>query len=148
MNVFVKSRTAHTGPWPTGFCVVLSRPEISVVSSACCPQRAAVNITDVKPLLIHVSVRQKSVQRQRRFPSAISSAHHPPVALTLQQKHTVVCVREVRRVHVPDRMIAGDHRRKHCRDFLRGRFGQAVHSDVKSKHLRINITSQQHPRSQ
>lgn len=93
------------------------------------------DVTDVEPLLLHLSSRQQAVVGQRALHPAFPPSHHPPVGGALYQEEGVVRVREIRSVQVTHGMVTWGQGGKQLCDFLRRIRGQLVSLDAEPINL-------------
>lgn len=108
---------------------------LRVFASAGEPECCGMDIADVKPLLLHLPVRQDTVPGKERATSALAVAQHLPEAGALEQEYCAVAVGEVGGVEVAARMVSTHHGREDVPDVFGKAEGQAAGVHVKGEHL-------------
>lgn len=91
---------------------------------------------DVKPLLLHLPVRQDAVPGKERAAPALAVAQHLPEAGALEQEYGAVAVREVGGVDVAAWMVSAHHGGEDVPDVFGKAAGQAAGVHVEGVHLR------------
>lgn len=82
---------------------------------------SGMNVADVKPVLVHLLVRQQPISRQERPAPAIAAAHHLPEVSAFEEKDCIVGVGEVGSVDVAIWMVSA----RHWRENFSNVFGEA-----------------------
>lgn len=96
------------------------------------------HIADVKPLLIHLLVRQQAISREKGPAPTITAAHHLPETRALEQKDGIVGVGEVGRIDAAIWMVSAFHWRENISDL----FGKASCQPVGFYSERIHLFEQ------